>query len=228
MRASNQLADVTTGVAPVITPLTGENSATSPDNPTIDAGLVKFNLTLTKTLEKKGTYKPGDEVSFALVPSNDGPVDALAGWSVTDVLPKGLTLVSMSGAGYTCTDASCMSDSVLPAGQEGAVIWVKAKITATGTGTLINVAYVAPAAGDIAETNPLVVPAQDTDTDASATDNDASAWLGFKTPPPPAPLAFTGASGLGVLLGTALVLLMLGVLLAGLARRKEEDISSLR
>ena len=44
-------------------------------------------------------------------------------------------------------------------------------------GTAHNVAYVAPKDGDIAETNPLVVPTTSTDTSKTDTDNDPQADL---------------------------------------------------
>jgi len=216
-------ADITTGMALVHTPKTGTNSATAPDDPSIDAGLVKMNLTLLKALDKPGPYAPGDTVSFTLVPHNDGPVDALAGWSVTDVAPAGLTIVSMTGTGYTCdiTTATCLSGDPLTAGNDGALITVTAKITATGSGTLRNVAYVAPVKGDTPETNPLgPVPPAGTDTSKTPTDNDSHVDLTYVTPPP---LAYTGASGLGVFFGGGLLLTLIGVLTSWYARRREQE-----
>ena len=44
--------------------------------------------------------------------------------------------------------------------------------------------------------------------------------LTFVTPPP---LAYTGASGLGVFFGTGLLLTLIGVLTAWYARRREQE-----
>ena len=221
-------ADVATGAAPVTTPRTGANSATAPDQPSIDAGLVKINLTLAKNLATIGGVHPGDTVSFTLRPHNDGPVDALAGWSVTEVLPSGLTLVSMKGDDYTCSGTTCVSSVPLRAGQDGSLITVMAKITATGSGSLRNVAYVSPASGETPETNPLgTPPAAGTDTSKTSTDNDADAKVTFTTVPP-VQLAFTGSSGLTwTVLGGAL-LVILGALVALIARRREEELTSVR
>ncbi len=172
-----------TGEAPVLTPTTGDNSATTPDDPTIDAGLVKYNLLLDKTLDTEGPYYQGQTIEFTLTPSNEGPTDSLAEWTVTDVLPAGLSLVSMAGAGYTCTDNICTADAPLAAGTTGSPITVVAMIAADFAGETKNVAYVTPAEADGVETNPLgEVPTTDTDTAASTTDNDDEAPLTVVVP----------------------------------------------
>ncbi len=178
-------ANVSTGEVTFTTTATGNNqpstSATSAlaDNPGVDAGIVRYNLTLTKVLKTAGPYVPGMTVTYELTPHNDGPVAALTGWSVTDVLPAELTLVSMTGSGYDCTTTTgtCVAAAQLAANADGAVITVKATVGASFTGTAKNVAYVSPAATDGVETNPLVKPTVATDTATSATDNDAQASL---------------------------------------------------
>lgn len=179
--ASDSDANVASGEAPVITPSTGTN-LTGPDltdNPTIDAGLVKFNLTLTKTLVTLPPFVPGATVVFSLVPHNDGLVAALAGWSVTDILPAGLTLVSMSSGDptYTCTGTTCTSGVPLAALADGAAVTVTATIDAGFTGTAHNVAYISPSPQDVPETNVLIIPTTSTDTSTTPTDNDAQADL---------------------------------------------------
>ena len=178
------------GLVPFVTTATGANNvaATKADNPGIDLGLVtQINLTLAKTIGTAGPVRNGAELAYTLTPHNDGPVAALAGWSVTDVLPAGMTLVSISGDGYTCdattdpTKPVCVAASGLAAGADGAVIIVKTKVT-TDFGSLKNVAYVSPANGDVPETNPLVVPTLTTDTSTSATDNDAQASIDVASP----------------------------------------------
>ncbi|RRD61881.1 DUF11 domain-containing protein [Leucobacter sp. OH1287] len=170
--------DPQTGKVSFDTPTSGNNSATNPDNPTKDAGLLQLNLVLKKELTSDAVVKPGDTVTFKLTPSNDGPVNALAGWSVTDVLPQGLTLVEISGEGYNCTGATCVADAPLAAGSTGKPITVKATVDAAFEGVLKNVAYVEPKAGETPETNPLgEKPTTATDTDQTSTDNDAQAQV---------------------------------------------------
>ena len=179
-------ADVLTGKVTFQAPADGSNSAITPDDPTIDAGLVKYNLNLVKKLVGPRVVNPGDTVTFTLTPHNDGPVNALAGWSVTEVMPEGLTLVSMSGQGYTCTGNVCVASGVLPAGEFGPVVTVTATVTYTYLGLSRNVAYVDRAPGDGDETIPLgPVPAPGTDTDSTATDNDDAAAVIIVPKPTP-------------------------------------------
>ena len=118
---------------------------------------------------------PGDTVTFVLTPHNDGPTDALAGWSVTEVVPDGLTLVSMTGTGYVCSGVTCVADGVLAAGADGNPITVT--FTASGTGNARNIAYVDKNPQDVPEDNPLGPnpPSKDTDTTTTPTDNDSEA-----------------------------------------------------
>jgi len=145
-----------------------------------------MNLTLTKTVISTGSYYPESKVTYQLAPHNDGPGAAMAGWSVTDILPDGMTLDTISGIGYTCTttDATkpvCVAGAALGAGKDGSVITVVTKVI--DSGSLKNVAYVSPAKGDVPETNPLgKTPTLATDTSTSATDNDAQAVIDVQPP----------------------------------------------
>ena len=175
-------ANTTTGMASVITPTDGENSATTPDEPTIDAGLVNIDLALAKTLDTAANFYPGKQVQYTLTPSNLGSTNALAGWKVTDVLPAQLTLVSMVGSAggssiYTCATNVCTSSTVLAAGATAETIIVTATINTGITGVVHNYAYVSPAAADVPEKILLVVPTATTDTATSPTNNDAQADL---------------------------------------------------
>ena len=137
-----------------------------------------FNLSLEKTLTSAGPFELGDEVSFELIPFNDGPDEADAGWSVTEVLPDGLALVSMQGEGYECSGFTCLALDELGAAQTGHPIVVTAAIVSGPGGYRKNVAFVAPSPSDPkTETNVLSVPSSNTDTSASSTDNDAQATL---------------------------------------------------
>ena len=183
-------ADPVDGRVTVVAPADGANLATVKadgtfaDDPTIDAGIVKYNLILEKTLTTAGPYRPGQTVTYTLVPKNEGPATAMAGWSVTDILPAGLTLVSMNGTGYNCTTTAgtCVSWTALAGGSAaapvpGETITVTATIDASATGTLKNVAYVDKSANDTRETVPLIKPTLTTDTSQPDTDNDDEAQL---------------------------------------------------
>lgn len=99
----------------------------------------------------------------------------LTGWSVTDLLPAGLSLESITGEGHTCTGATCVAAAPLAGGAQGPVPTVTAIIEDDVVGALTTIARVTPAEGDVTETIPLVVPTSSTETEASATDNDAEA-----------------------------------------------------
>jgi uncharacterized repeat protein (TIGR01451 family) len=171
-------ADPATGAASFTASATGSNSLTNPDDPTIDAGFISLDLSLAKKLTSTGQAYPGSTVTFALTPKNEGPVSAKSGWKVTEVLPAGLTLVSMAGPGYDCSVLpTCAADGGLAAGADGPVVTVTATVNPGVSGALHNVAYLAPSATDIAETIPLVVPTTSTNAAASSTNNDAEADL---------------------------------------------------
>jgi hypothetical protein len=95
-----------------------------------------------------------------------------------------MTLVSISGDGYTCDKSlTCTSSAALAADASGKPITVVAQILEDEQpSTLKNVAYVSPAKGDVPETNPLVIPTLATDTSTSVTDNDAQAAIDVTAP----------------------------------------------
>jgi uncharacterized repeat protein (TIGR01451 family)/LPXTG-motif cell wall-anchored protein len=202
----------------VTAPSSGSNSAAKPDSATIDAGLVSYNLTLSKTVVLSGDINPGSTVTFTLVPTNAGPSAALAGWSVTEVLPASFSLVSMTGTGYACAGMTCIAAEPLAAGAAGAPIIVVAQVATGVTGTVRNVAYVAPASADGGEVTPLVVPTAATDTSSSATDNDAEAAVVVKVPPAPV-LPQTGSAVSGWVVGLAIALLVAGLAALAVGRR---------
>ena len=224
-------ADLGTGRVDIVTPADGQNSLETPDDPTIDAGLVQLNLSIVKTLLTTKTVHAGSTVKYELVPYNDGPSDALAGWTVTELLPSGLKLVAMEGLGYSCdvVTATCTSASPLPAGTAGGPITVTTKVKSGVKGRQWNVAYVSPSVDEIVETNPLdVVPTNDTDTDLTTTDNDDQAVVNVKAIVSPDDdgdgddLAYTGSDAVG-LLGIGALALVAGGGLLLMRRRRSVD-----
>ncbi len=143
-----------------------------------------MNLALAKTVVGAADPVLGSEVEYHLTPRNTGNTAAVAGWSVTEVLPDGMELVSMSGPGYTCAALTCTAQAPLAGGAAGEPVTVRVRVTTLGE--IRNIAYVSPAATDRAETDPLVVPAPGTDPALSATDNDSGALVTVR-PVPPAP-----------------------------------------
>jgi LPXTG-motif cell wall-anchored protein len=138
----------------------------------------------------------------------------LSGWSVTEVLPAGSTLVGLSGNGYTCyTNLVCVSSTTLAAGADGNPITVVVQIPADLIGQFKNVAYVSPAEPETTETNPLVVPTIETDAVATATDNDAQAVIDV-LPPQPEGIMIT-LPNTGTTIPLTWLLVAIGIVAAG-------------
>jgi len=70
------------------------------DEDTITTGATDADMTITKTVAA-GPYLAGTNVTYTLTVENVGPSAVPA--SVTDTLPTGLTLVSMSGTNWDCS-----------------------------------------------------------------------------------------------------------------------------
>jgi len=200
-----------------------------------------IDLALSEALDSAdgAAHRAGDLVSWTLTPTNAGPRTAPAGWTVTQLLPGGLELVSMSGDGYSFAGAVATGIDDLAIDVDGPPISVVARITSvpTDAAAMRNVAYVSPAAtrdldGDgfddavIEHLNPLVVPTIDTDTATSVTDNDAQGvWAVTSNTPSDTPsggsadsLTRTGTEVTPVLLAATLLILF-GLVVTNLRRR---------
>ena len=216
-------ADPVTGVATFTTPPTGNNSPTTPDDPTIDAGFSPpMDLSLVKVLTSAGPFQAGSSAVYTITPHNNGPGGARPGWSVTEVLPVGLSLESLTGNGYMCVAATCTASGGLAAGADGPAITVTATVTRRIVGTAHNVAYITPSTIDVAETNPLVVPTTATDTTLTPTNNDAQADLVVINSATELPR--TG-SDLSTSLSVAAIVLALGLVLVAAAFRRRRTVS---
>ncbi|MEV7963656.1 right-handed parallel beta-helix repeat-containing protein [Oerskovia paurometabola] len=199
---------------------------------------IDLSLTQTLAVDPDDPQRAGDLVSWTLTPHNDGPRVAPAGWTITQLLPDGATLVSMAGDGYTVDGATATSTGDLPLGADGPPLTVTARVVspAPGAGSMRDVAYVAPAPDtDLDEDgfvdpvverfSPLVVPTIDTDTDASPTDNDAQGvWSTVGDTVPgrggASTLPTTGADAALAALA-ALLLLGTGIAVTTLSRRPQ-------
>ena len=89
----------------------GPDSEPTPDpHSNRDTDEVTTDTEATMTIDKTvadGPYVAGTQVQYTLTVTNSGPSEAPA--SVTDTLPTGLTLVSISGTGWDCPDDAAVA-----------------------------------------------------------------------------------------------------------------------
>ncbi|MFN8168623.1 MAG: hypothetical protein U0S36_07540 [Candidatus Nanopelagicales bacterium] len=152
-------------------PVPGNNTDTASTTVTASA-----DLAITKAGPPVVTA--GGQVSYALSVSNDGPSDASA-VSVTDSLPLGVTFVSASGGGWTCTNVGDVSVTctrpALATGATAPVITVVVQAPSQSA-TLVNTATVSSATPD---------PVPGNDTASSTATVTASADLSITKAGPP-------------------------------------------
>jgi uncharacterized repeat protein (TIGR01451 family) len=182
---------------------------------------IPFDLELTKTAE--GRAITDENVTWLLHVQNNGIVPSPNPITVTDVLPSGLTFVSASGAGWTCTATGQTITCTLP--QSLAVgasvdLRITTKITAAAGVVVTNNATVSADGVEITLVN---------NSDAAVATIEAGLLIQQPATPPPAQNNQTGslpATGVGTdrlaLLGFLLVAGGLGLL--ALRRRRESPI----
>ncbi len=168
----------------LVVPTVSTDTATSTTNNDAQASVTTpgptMDLSVTKSVAGVDPRRPGDSLTYTLTARNNGPNSAAAGFTVTDLVPSGLTATAISGTGWTCTlgTVSCSSNAGLAALTDASPITVTVTVNAGVTlgSTLKNVVYVSPASGETTpETNVLSVPTLATDTTTSTTNNDAQA-----------------------------------------------------
>ncbi len=117
--------------SPELTP--GDNSAEAGTDISTSA-----DLSIVKDANRTSAV-PGESLSYLLTVRNDGPSDA-QNVVVTDTLPSGFTIDSVSSSQGGCTSFDCTL-GVLPAGGE-ATITVVGTVAANASATLTNLAGV--------------------------------------------------------------------------------------
>jgi uncharacterized repeat protein (TIGR01451 family) len=183
------------------------------------------NVGVSKT--GPGSAQPGDELVYAIDVTNVKGTPA-RGFTVTDVLPTGLSFSSATGTDFTCTNAgqtiTCVYSGSLPAGQK-ATIAVRALLDGTFTGkTVANTAVVDPGRAD--------TDAADNSSTATTTVvplplTGGGGGTAVAPSPTPAPAASGGGAALPFTgsdsarqLQAGVSLLVLGLFLALIARRR--------
>jgi len=116
------------------------------------------DLTIAKT--HTGNFQQGQtNVTDAITVQNLGPVASSGQVTVTENVPPGLTLVSLAGAGWTCSANACTRSDALPALQVYPAITATFNVATTAPSSITNSATVsgggnANTANDTATVNP--------------------------------------------------------------------------
>ncbi len=133
-----------------------------PDNNTdTDTVVVPALSDLAIAKSHTGSVQVGDRLTYRVEVTNNGPTDDPGPVTVTDSLPVGLTFVSASGAGWSCSaagqDVTCVDADGLSIG-ETSVIQVRVSVGAEAYPEVVNTASVTSPAED-------TDPDNDSDTD---------------------------------------------------------------
>lgn len=151
------------------------SQTTTPDpNPANDTATVtdtpQTSADLQLQKEHVGTFVAGSDASYLFTVDNHGPSDA-AGATITDTLPAGLTYVSATGTGWSCSALGQALTSAypgsLPAGSTTTVT-VTVQLGSSVTGPVINTATVS---------SPTPDPDLSNNTDSDNSDVNLSADL---------------------------------------------------
>jgi uncharacterized repeat protein (TIGR01451 family) len=99
---------------------------------------------LTIALTSTGSFSPGAAASFTITAGNvgSGPTTGLV--TVSDSLPAGVTPISMSGSGWTCSlpDRACTRSDSLAAGATYPPVFLAVLVVGNLTGTIEDMATV--------------------------------------------------------------------------------------
>lgn len=98
------------------------------------------NLTIKVT--DSGNFTQGQTATYTITVSSATAATSGA-VNVTDILPSGLTLVSMTGTGWNCTSNVCSRSDVLAASSSYPAITVTVNVAASAASPLVNMAVVA-------------------------------------------------------------------------------------
>jgi Beta-propeller repeat/Putative binding domain, N-terminal/NHL repeat len=179
------------------------NSGTTPRNATLAiAGMTvpvsqssnTASLSIVKT--HAGTFSPGQQnAAYAITVSNaagSGPTSSPV--TVMDLLPFGLTPVSMSGLGWTCQNTSCTRSDALNGGASYAPITLTVNVVGNATSPQVNQASVSGGGSASASTFDSTTIGTPTFFVNRTTLNFA-ATSGFVTSPQTVTVTFTGGGG---------------------------------
>ncbi len=109
-------------------------------------------LSVTKTHAANFTQGQAN-AQYTVNVTNNGAGPTSGQVTVADTIPTGLTLVSMSGTGWSCVSSSCTRSDLLPAGQMYPAITVTVNVAPNATSPLVNQVMVSGGGSASASTN---------------------------------------------------------------------------
>jgi uncharacterized repeat protein (TIGR01451 family) len=107
----------------------------------VTAAFVRLAPVLNIVMTHSGNFTQGEtNATYTVAVSNSSSLPTSGTVTVTDAVPAGMTLVSMSGKGWTCTveSSACTRHDALAAGANYPFITVTVKIAATAASPLVN------------------------------------------------------------------------------------------
>lgn len=174
VKVTSNFAGNLTNVIPVNS-VTSSESVTNTNQPSATLTLLGVSdLEIVSKSDGVTSIAPGASTVYTIVIRNNGP-DNVAGVSVTDFAPPGMTINSWTcstTAGSACSAASGtgnLNTTISLANQETATFTVNATIAPTATGSITNTAQVTPPP-TVTDPDTSNNTAQDTDTIAAATE----------------------------------------------------------
>jgi uncharacterized repeat protein (TIGR01451 family) len=193
----------TTGIGSgTITFTASPNSGTTPRRVTLAVGGLPVQITQSTANGSTaflgilkthiGIFSPGQQkAAYAITVSNAGA--ASTGLvTVTEILPSGLTLVGMSGSGWTCQNTTCTRSDVLGPGASYPAITASVNVAANATSPQVNQVSVSGGGSPASSTSDLTTIVTPTLSVSHTTLNFA---LNGTTSPQTVTVNFAGSGG---------------------------------
>lgn len=153
-----------TNIASVATP----GDAVPSNNTASDAVTVVTAIDAAIFKIHSGTFTVGQDGVYSIRVTNAGSAPTTGLLTVTDNLPNGLTFVSATGTGWTCSAAgavvTCTNPVILPAGGAAPIITLTVAVSSAAVPSVTNVATIAtpgdavPANNVASDPTPVVEP----------------------------------------------------------------------
>jgi uncharacterized repeat protein (TIGR01451 family) len=138
-----------------VTPTTADPDPTN--NSATDSGTVGTSADLTILKSHVGSFVAGQDATYTLAVSNNGPSDTTGTVTVTDPLPAGETFISATGSDWTCTAAgqtvTCTTTDSVATGAAASPITLTVALGAAAYPSVTNTATVTSDTPDSDPTN---------------------------------------------------------------------------